>query len=171
MIHIVLHAPEIPHNTGNIVRLCANAGASLHLVEPLGFAMDDKRLRRARLDYVDLAVVRHHASWGACREALHPARFVAVETSGSILLHDWKFLAGDVLVFGSETVGLPLAVLAEVPVLTLPMRSGARSLNLSNAVAIAVYEAWRQLGFAGAGDPRAEPGGFDYCAEPGTSVP
>lgn len=169
MLHVVLHEPEIPHNTGNIVRLCANAGVVLHLVEPLGFALDDQRLRRARLDYADLADVQRHRDFAACRAALATARFFAIETGGKRSLHEVAVQPGDAFVFGSETRGLPAAVLAELAqdrILTLPMRPGSRSLNLSNAVAITVYEAWRQLGFRGAAGPGedAGPGGYAYCA-------
>lgn len=147
MIQIALHEPDMPQNTGNIVRLCANAGAQLHLIEPLGFAWDDKRLRRAHLDYDEFAHVQRHASFDACRAALAPQRFFAIETGGTATPYDTAFQPGDVLLFGSESRGLPESILAEVTVLTLPMMPQSRSLNLSNAVAITAYEAWRQLGF------------------------
>lgn len=171
MIHVVLHQPDIPHNTGNIVRLCANAGVVLHLVEPLGFSLDDKRLRRARLDYAEMVRVQRHADWSACRAVLSPGRIFAVETTGQRSVFDLDVAPGDAFVFGSESRGLPAALLAAMPaahVLHLPMRPRTRSLNLSNAVAITVFEAWRQLGFAGSEAPaRGDSGlGFDYCAEP-----
>jgi tRNA (cytidine/uridine-2'-O-)-methyltransferase len=155
MFRIVLVRPEIPPNTGNVIRLAANTGCALHLIEPLGFEMDDKLLRRAGLDYHEYADVRRHAGWDAWRAAERPddTRVFAFTTRGT---GDWRatrFLPGDWLVFGSESAGLPDEVRASVdPVrqLRLPMRAGQRSLNLSNAVAVAVFEAWRQQGFAGA---------------------
>ena len=153
MFHIVLVEPEIPPNTGNVIRLAANTGCTLHLVEPLGFSMDDKLLRRAGLDYHEYAEVRHHASWAALLEAEAPAadRMFALTTRGSRPVHDVAFAPGDWLVFGSETRGLApeLRERFEPPQrLRLPMRDGQRSLNLSNAVAVTVFEAWRQNGFA-----------------------
>ncbi len=154
MFHIVLVAPEIPPNTGNVIRLAANTGCTLHLVEPLGFAMDDKQLRRAGLDYHETATVQRHASWDALLAAHQPdlARCFAFSTRGTALPTDVTWRAGDWLVFGNETAGLPAALLetfATPQRLRLPMRAGQRSLNLSNAVAVAVFEAWRQNGFAG----------------------
>ena len=158
MFSIVLVHPEIPPNTGNVIRLTANTATDLHLVEPLGFRMDDRYLKRAGLDYHEYARVVVHADWAACRAALArdgARRWFALTTAGAHSLYDAQFAPGDVLVFGSETAGLPDAVVAEFPPasrLRIPMRPGVRSLNLSNAVAVAVYEAWRQQGCAGAGD-------------------
>jgi len=156
MFDVVLVHPEIPPNTGNVIRLCANSGARLHLVEPLGFTLDDARLRRAGLDYHEWASVRVHASWDALLRSTQPPvdRLFMLTTRGSRAVHDAHFEAGDWLVFGSESAGLPEAVRESVPPaqrLRLPMRPGNRSLNLSNAVAVVVFEAWRQQGFAGAG--------------------
>lgn len=154
MFNIVLVQPEIPPNTGNVIRLAANTGCALHLVEPLGFSMDDKLLRRAGLDYHEWADVRRHASWPALLEAESPppGRCFAFTTRGSQPLHQLAFNAGDWFVFGSEGAGLPEALRDSFPPaqrVRLPMRPGQRSLNLSNAVAVAVFEAWRQNGFAG----------------------
>jgi tRNA (cytidine/uridine-2'-O-)-methyltransferase len=156
MFAVVLVHPEIPPNTGNVIRLTANSGTDLHLVEPLGFRMDDKALKRAGLDYHEYARVRVHADYAACRRALDatPRRPFAFTTHAAQSLADVRFDAGDVLVFGSETRGLPPAVLATFDAafrVRIPMRAGIRSINLSNAVAVAVYEAWRQHGYAGAG--------------------
>ena len=156
MFHIVLVAPEIPPNTGNVIRLAANTGCTLHLVEPLGFSMEDRLMRRAGLDYHEYAEVRKHADWNALLASERPeaARMFALSTRGTRRVHDVAFSAGDWLVFGSETAGLAPAVLesfAPAQRLRLPMRAGQRSLNLSNAVAVTVFEAWRQQGFAGAG--------------------
>lgn len=153
MFHIVLVEPEIPPNTGNVIRLCANTGCQLHLVEPLGFSMDDKLLRRAGLDYHEYADVRRHASWDDWQAQCQPdpARTFALTTRGAHPVHAQRFQAGDWLVFGSETRGLAperLAGFAPAQRLRLPMRPGQRSLNLSNAVAVVAYEAWRQLDFA-----------------------
>jgi tRNA (cytidine/uridine-2'-O-)-methyltransferase len=151
MIHVVLFEPEIPPNTGNVIRLCANTGAALHLVKPLGFRLDDKSLMRSGLDYHDLADVKVHAGLESCLEALEGARILAVETGARRSYADFEYRAGDALVFGPETRGLPAAVRARIGeehLLHIPMRTASRSLNLSNAVAVAVYEAWRQLGFA-----------------------
>lgn len=151
MFHIVLHEPEIPPNTGNIIRLCANTGATLHLVRPLGFTLDKRSLRRAGLDYDDLATVSVHADLAAARAALAGSRWFAIETGGTRQYSDVEYRPGDALLFGSERSGLPPAVLATLPPahhLSLPMRPGNRSLNLSNAVAVVAYEAWRQTGFA-----------------------
>ena len=153
MIDIVLFEPEIPPNTGNIIRLCANTGVRLHLVEPLGFSMEAKALRRAGLDYHEFAEVTLHADWSALRGALSGRRLFALTTKGACNFFDAEFTADDVLIFGPESRGLPAAVLEAFPPeqrLRLPMQPSSRSLNLANTVAIAVYEAWRQLGFAGA---------------------
>ena len=154
MFNIVLVHPEIPPNTGNIIRLAANTGCALHLVEPLGFSMDDKHMRRAGLDYHEYASLQRHADWQHfLRDAKpDPTRLFALTTKGSRAAHDVAFQAGDWLVFGSETQGLPAALREQFPAaqrLRLPMREGQRSLNLSNAVAVLVFEAWRQNGFAG----------------------
>jgi tRNA (cytidine/uridine-2'-O-)-methyltransferase len=156
MFHIVLVAPEIPPNTGNVIRLAANTGCTLHLVEPLGFSMEDRLMRRAGLDYHEYAEVRKHADWSALLASEQPdaARMFALSTRATRGVHDVAFAAGDWLVFGSETAGLQPTILesfAEGRRLRLPMRPGQRSLNLSNAVAVTVFEAWRQQGFAGAG--------------------
>ncbi len=154
MFHIVLVEPEIPPNTGNVIRLAANTGCTLHLVEPLGFSLDDKQLRRAGLDYHEYADLRVHKSWDAFLAAEQPAqeRLFAFTTHGSRLIGDVRFASGDWLVFGAETRGLSPELrerFAPVQRLRLPMRPGQRSLNLSNAVAVAVFEAWRQNGYAG----------------------
>lgn len=158
MFHIVLVTPEIPPNTGNVIRLAANTGCTLHLVEPLGFAMDDKLLRRAGLDYHEYAPVRRHASWEAllAREQPDSSRCFAFTTRGSARLDAQRWQAGDWLVFGSESAGLPADLrerFAPSQRVRLPMRPGQRSLNLSNAVAVAVFDAWRQCGYAGAAPP------------------
>ncbi len=150
---VVLVHPEIPPNTGNVIRLTANTGADLHLVEPLGFRMDDRELRRAGLDYHEYARVHVHEDWRSCRAALGGRRLLAFTTQGSSSLYSVAFARGDVLVFGCETRGLPPAIVDEFAPrarVRIPMQPGVRSLNLSNAVAIAVYEAWRQTGLAGA---------------------
>ena len=154
MFHIVLVEPEIPPNTGNVIRLAANTGCTLHLVEPLGFSMDDRLLRRAGLDYHEYADVRHHADWDAFLAALRPdpLRVFALTTHGTRRVHDTVFRPGDCLVFGAETRGLAPALRARFAPdqqLRLPMRAGQRSLNLSNAVAVTVFEAWRQQRFEG----------------------
>ena len=153
MFHIVLVEPEIPPNTGNVIRLAANTGCTLHLVEPLGFSMDDRLLRRAGLDYHEYAEVRRHASWQMLLDAERPAaqRLFALTTRGTRAVHDVAFRPGDWLIFGSETRGLAPELresFAPPQRLRLPMREGQRSLNLSNAVAVTVFEAWRQNGFA-----------------------
>jgi tRNA (cytidine/uridine-2'-O-)-methyltransferase len=153
MFHIVLVEPEIPPNTGNVIRLAANTGCTLHLIEPLGFSMDDKNLRRAGLDYHEYAEVRHHPSWPDFVRDCAPAsaRLFALTTRGTRTVHEAVFQPGDWLVFGAETRGLPTALresIAPEQQLRLPMRPGQRSLNLSNAVAVTVFEAWRQNGFA-----------------------
>lgn len=155
MFHIVLVEPEIPPNTGNVIRLAANTGCTLHLVEPLGFSMDDKHMRRAGLDYHEYAEVRRHAGWSDLLASEQPdaARMFALTTHGTRRVHDVAFAPGDWLVFGCETRGLAPALresFALAQRLKLPMRAGQRSLNLSNAVAVTVFEAWRQQGFAGA---------------------
>ena len=153
MFHIVLFQPEIPPNTGNAIRLCANTGSTLHLVKPLGFDLYHKNARRAGLDYDDLATVRLHLNFDACLDALGDARAFTIETSGTRFYTEASFQPGDALIFGSERRGLPQKVLDRIPPerqLTIPMRAGNRSLNLSNAAALVVYEAWRQNGFQGA---------------------
>jgi len=150
MFDIVLVHPEIPPNAGNVIRLAANTGARLHLVEPLGFSMDDRQLKRAGLDYHEYASVRVHADWQSCAGALRERRLFALTTKARKSVFDAHFRENDAFVFGSETAGLPEALLeAFTPEmrLRLPMRPGNRSLNLSNAVAVTVFEAWRQLGF------------------------
>jgi tRNA (cytidine/uridine-2'-O-)-methyltransferase len=160
---VVLVEPQIPPNTGNVIRLCANTGAALHLVEPLGFRMSDRELKRAGLDYHEYASVRVHRDFASCRSSLgeHATRrWFAFTTRAARSLYDTRFAADDVLVFGRETAGLGEALLArfdEEMRLRIPMRPGVRSLNLSNAVAVAVYEAWRQAGFAEAIEPTQDP--------------
>lgn len=152
MLHVVLFEPEIPPNTGNIIRLCANTGFQLHLVEPLGFDFDDKKLRRAGLDYHEFAAVKVHEDLDAALAAIQPQNVWALTTKGSRNYCDAQFQSGDVLLFGPETRGLPPEVRDSLPqetLLRLPMKAESRSLNLSNACAIVVYEAWRQLGFEG----------------------
>jgi tRNA (cytidine/uridine-2'-O-)-methyltransferase len=156
MFHIVLVHPEIPPNTGNVIRLAANTGCTLHLIEPLGFSMEDRLMRRAGLDYHEYAEVRRHPGWSAFVEQAKPdpSRCFALTTRGQRSVHDVRFQPGDWLVFGSETQGLPPDLREQFAAdqrLRLPMRAGQRSLNLSNAVAVVVFEAWRQQGFAGAG--------------------
>lgn len=155
MFHIVLVQPEIPPNTGNVIRLAANTGCRLHLIEPLGFDMDDRQLRRAGLDYHEYASVRRHSHWDAFLTAERPPvlRMFALTTRGSRSAFEARFAPDDWLVFGSETAGLPPALREQFPPaqrLRLPMRGGQRSLNLSNAVAVTVFEAWRQCNFGGA---------------------
>jgi tRNA (cytidine/uridine-2'-O-)-methyltransferase len=154
MFNIVLVHPEIPPNTGNVIRLAANTGCALHLIEPLGFSMDDRQLKRAGLDYHEHAPVRTHASWRAFVDALRPdpSRLFAFTTRGSRPFAEVVWQAGDWLVFGSETAGFPAELHAGFDAtqrVRLPLRAGQRSLNLSNAVAVAVFEAWRQNGYAG----------------------
>ena len=151
MFHIILFEPEIPPNTGNIVRLCANCGAHLHLIEPLGFDLSDRQVKRAGLDYHEFANVRRYPSLQACLEAVKPVHVYGCSTKGRKSYADVQYQAGDALLFGPETRGLPLAVLDSLgpeQVVRIPMRAESRSLNLSNAVAIIVYEAWRQNGFS-----------------------
>jgi tRNA (cytidine/uridine-2'-O-)-methyltransferase len=153
MIHVVLHNPKIPPNTGNVIRLMANTGFQLHLIEPLGFDFEEKQLRRAGLDYHDISSVSRHADFKAFVDTVLPKRVYAITTKGNTRYTEVAFQQGDVLLFGSETSGLPEDVMAqvtEVNRLLIPMQPNNRSLNLSNSVAILVYEAWRQLGFDGA---------------------
>lgn len=153
LLNIVLYEPEIPPNTGNIIRLAANTGARLHLIEPVAFELDDKRLRRAGLDYGEWRDMQVHPDWPTFLERCTPERLFAVSTRGRQRHTEARFAAGDYLVFGPETRGLPASLLQQLAprqVLRLPMRPDSRSLNLSNAVAILVYEAWRQLNFDGA---------------------
>lgn len=152
MLDVVLYQPEIPPNTGNVIRLCANTGCSLHLIEPLGFELDDRRLRRAGLDYREWADLKCHPSLEAYLEARDPPRLFALSTRGLTRYDSVRYNAGDALLFGPETRGLPAELLAGLPpgrVLRLPMLPRCRSLNLSNSVAVIVYEAWRQNGFPG----------------------
>ena len=154
MFHIVLLEPEIPPNTGNAIRLCANSGAALHLIKPLGFRLDDKSLQRSGLDYHDLARVLVHPHLDACLAALKDSRVFCVETGARRCYSDVEYREGDAFLFGPESRGLPQAVQALVGPensLFIPMRAGSRSINLSNAVAIVAFEAWRQIGFAGCG--------------------
>lgn len=153
MFDIILYQPEIPPNTGNAIRLCANTGARLHLIAPLGFALEDKQLRRAGLDYHEYAAVQVHDSLDAALAKISPLRLFALSTRNSTRYDQPRYAAGDAFLFGPETRGLPEDVLASIPAsqrLRLPMRPDNRSLNLSNAVAVVVFEAWRQLGFDGA---------------------
>ncbi len=171
MFEVILYEPEIPPNTGNVMRLCANAGARLHLVEPLGFVLDDRHLRRAGLDYREWVDVRVHPSLDACLAVARPERLYACSTRGHESYSAPRYTPGDAFLFGPETRGLPQVVLDACPVsqrIYLPMYPNNRSLNLSNAVAVVVFEAWRQNGFAGAalGDARAGQG-----APPGSTAP
>lgn len=153
MFHIVLFEPEIPPNTGNVVRLAANTGSDLHLVEPLGFEITDKQVKRAGLDYAEFARVIVHRDWAACRASLQGHRFFTLSTKGEVQVHAARFEPGDVFIFGPESRGLPAWLLDDIGrehCLRLPMMPNCRSLNLSNAVAVTVYEAWRQLGFGDA---------------------
>jgi tRNA (cytidine/uridine-2'-O-)-methyltransferase len=152
MFHVVLYQPEIPPNTGNVIRLCANAGAALHLIRPLGFELDDARLRRAGLDYREYAQVRVHDALETFVSEAKPGRLLACSTYGTTRHDDVRYEEGDALIFGPETRGLPKALLTSLPAtqrLRIPMVPDSRSLNLSNAVAIVLYEAWRQHGFRG----------------------
>jgi len=154
LFHVVLVEPEIPPNTGNIIRLCANTGAHLHLIEPLGFPLDDAKMRRAGLDYHEYADMQVHRDWSSFLVAQQPdpSRLFAMTTHGSAVFAELRFQPGDVFVFGSETRGLSISLRESFPSsqrIRLPMRAGNRSLNLSNAVAVTVYEAWRQNDFAG----------------------
>lgn len=153
MLHIVLFEPEIPPNTGNIIRLCANTGFQLHLIEPLGFAWDDKRLRRAGLDYHEFTAIKHHANFEAFIAAEAPERLFALTTKGTPAHSAVSYQDGDYLLFGPETRGLPASILDALPAqqkIRIPMMADSRSMNLSNAVSVVVYEAWRQLDYAGA---------------------
>lgn len=154
MIHLALYQPEIPPNTGNVIRLCANTGAQLHLIHPLGFRMEDRELKRAGLDYHEWARVREHASLEALLEHLPGSRLLAFSTRGLTRYDQVAYRSDDILLFGPETRGLPAAVLEALPPeqrLRLPMQARSRSLNLGNSAAVVVYEAWRQRGFEGAG--------------------
>lgn len=151
MFRVILFEPEIPPNTGNIIRLCANTGCELHLIQPLGFSLDEKRLRRAGLDYAEFASVQTWPSLAECLQGLAHPRLFALSSKVTTPYTQPQFAAGDALLFGPETRGLPRSVLdtiAEPNKLTIPMQSDSRSLNLSNSVAVVVYEAWRQLGFS-----------------------
>ena len=153
MLHVALYEPEIPPNTGNIIRLCANTGTQLHLIHPLGFELDDRRLRRAGLDYHEWANVVQHNDFSAFMHELQPQRLFALTTKGQQSCFDVDYQTDDVLLFGPETRGLPAELLTSLPPqqrLRIPMLPVSRSMNLSNAVAVAVYEAWRQLGWQGA---------------------
>ncbi|NOX09782.1 MAG: tRNA (uridine(34)/cytosine(34)/5-carboxymethylaminomethyluridine(34)-2'-O)-methyltransferase TrmL [Gammaproteobacteria bacterium] len=152
MFHIILYQPEIPPNTGNIMRLCANTGCQLHLIHPLGFSVDDRSLRRAGLDYRDAAVMKEYDSLQDCLQQIPVTRVYACSTKGAQSYHKVDFAEGDALLFGPETRGLPAEVLDSLPenqVIRVPMQANSRSLNLSNTVAVVVYEAWRQQGFGG----------------------
>jgi tRNA (cytidine/uridine-2'-O-)-methyltransferase len=152
MFHIVLFEPEIPPNTGNIIRLCANTGAQLHLVKPLGFEVEDKQLKRAGLDYHEFASLKVYDNWNDCKAALKSHRLFAITTKGSTRHSEVVFKAGDVFVFGPETRGLPEEIRSEFQPgnrIRLPMLPDSRSLNLSNSAAVLLYEAWRQIGFEG----------------------
>jgi tRNA (cytidine/uridine-2'-O-)-methyltransferase len=154
VFHVILYQPEIPPNTGNVIRMCANSGARLHLIAPLGFDIDEKAVRRAGMDYAELADVQIWHSLAECLEGIGKPRWFALSTRGTLQYDRVEFADGDAFVFGPETRGLPQAVLDECPPqrrLRIPMRPGNRSLNLSNAAAIVVYEAWRQRGFADSG--------------------
>lgn len=154
MLDIVLHRPEIPPNTGNVIRLCANTGARLHLIAPLGFTLDDARLKRAGLDYHEYARLSVHEDLAAFVAAVNPLRLFAVSTRGTVRYDTIRYRGGDAVMFGSESSGLPGEVFDSIPIaqrIRLPMRPDNRSLNLSNAVAVIAYEAWRQNGFEGAG--------------------
>ena len=153
MLDVVLFQPQIPPNTGNIIRLCANSGFRLHLIEPLGFDFDDKKLRRAGLDYHEFAAVKRHKNYQDFVESEQPNRILAITTKTNNFYGDVTFAAGDYLLFGSETSGLPESVRCEIPdkdKIRIPMLKESRSMNLSNAVSVIVYDAWRQLGFVDA---------------------
>ncbi len=152
MLDVVLFEPKIPPNTGNIIRLCANSGFRLHLIEPLGFDLEDKKLRRAGLDYHEFAAVKRHKNFTEFIHAEQPKRTLAITTKTNNFYGDITYQAGDYLLFGSETAGLPEYVRQQIPdedKIRIPMLSGSRSMNLSNAAAVIVYDAWRQLGFSG----------------------
>ncbi|HEY0894711.1 tRNA (uridine(34)/cytosine(34)/5-carboxymethylaminomethyluridine(34)-2'-O)-methyltransferase TrmL [Cellvibrio fibrivorans] len=153
MLHIVLFEPEIPPNTGNIIRLAANTGCQLHLIEPLGFKLDEKSVNRAGMDYREIQELNLHQGWDEFLDKQKPARIFALSTKGTRCHSDAQFKPGDYLLFGPETRGLPASIRESLPadqVLRIPMAANSRSMNLSNAVAVMVYEAWRQLGYAGA---------------------
>jgi tRNA (cytidine/uridine-2'-O-)-methyltransferase len=153
MLHIVLFEPEIPPNTGNIIRLAANTGCQLHLIEPLGFKLDEKSVNRAGMDYREIQELNLHKGWDAFLDKEKPRRIFALSTKGTSCHSDAQFQSGDYLLFGPETRGLPASIRESLPanqVLRIPMAANSRSMNLSNAVAVMVYEAWRQLGYAGA---------------------
>lgn len=150
MFHIILYQPEIPPNTGNIIRLCANTHSQLHLVKPLGFALNDKQLMRAGLDYHEFASIKVHDSWSDCKAALHERRIFAVTTKGKQRYDGVNYTEGDAFLFGAESCGLPAQIRESLPEghrIRVPMAATSRSLNLSNTVAIIAYEAWRQIGF------------------------
>ncbi len=150
MLDVVLFEPQIPPNTGNIIRLCANSGFRLHLIEPLGFDLEDKKLRRAGLDYHEFAAVKRHKNFADFMANEQPKRILAITTKAENFYGDTRFQAGDYLLFGSETAGLPEVVRQQIPnqdKIRIPMLAGSRSMNLSNAAAVIVYDAWRQLGF------------------------
>jgi tRNA (cytidine/uridine-2'-O-)-methyltransferase len=154
LFHVVLYQPEIPPNTGNVIRMCANSGAHLHLIRPLGFDISEKAVRRSGMDYSLLANVKEWDGLDECLNALGTPRWFAISTRGGVRHDSPRFAAGDVFVFGAETSGLPASVLDSCPTerrLRIPMRAGNRSINLSNAAAVVVFEAWRQMDFAGAG--------------------
>jgi tRNA (cytidine/uridine-2'-O-)-methyltransferase len=160
MFHLIMYQPEIPPNTGNVIRLCANVGATLHLIHPLGFSLDEPRLRRAGLDYHELARIREHASLEACIAAVAPHRLYALTTRATQDFYATRFHVDDAFLLGPETRGLPQTVLDSLPAdakLRIPLRPGNRSLNVSNAAAVALYEAWRQVGFEGAGQATGAP--------------
>jgi len=153
VFHLVLYQPEIPPNTGNIIRLCSNTGTYLHLIHPLGFELDDTRLRRAGLDYREYSAVMQHDSFDAFLEKVSPARIFALSTKGRRSFYDERYQAGDAFLLGPETRGLPEAIRGQLgadSVMRLPMQADNRSMNLSNCAAVVLYEAWRQVGFAGA---------------------
>lgn len=153
MLDIVLFEPEIPQNTGNIIRLCANTGFRLHLIEPLGFTWDDKKLRRSGLDYHEFAEIKKHHNFAQFLQTEQPKRLFALTTKGSPAPSQVRFELGDYLMFGPETRGIPKDILDSLPLsqkIRIPMTANSRSMNLSNSVAVAVYEAWRQLGYGGA---------------------
>lgn len=153
MLNIVLYQPEIPQNTGNIIRLCANTGFRLHLIEPLGFTWDDKRLRRSGLDYHEFAEIKKHKTYEHFLNEEQPKRLFAMTTKGSPAHSEVQYESGDYLMFGPETRGIPMTILDTLPLeqkIRIPMTANSRSMNLSNSVAVAVYEAWRQLNYQGA---------------------
>ena len=171
MFHVLLYEPEIPPNTGNIIRLCANMGATLHLIKPLGFDLDDKKLRRAGLDYRERATMRTHESLAACLADIPARRLFALTTKGERCYAETEFRAGDAFLFGPESRGLPTSVRESVPAehrIFLPMVAESRSLNLSNAVAVVMYEAWRQCAFEGCGTPTGQ--GLGCSHSPGAMV-